>query len=242
MTVIVGHPRRDASEVRTIRNSATVCRDGEILATYDKRLLPGYDIFDEDRYFDPGTSNCIIDVNGMTIGVLICEDLWRAGDVFTDRAYPVDPPRELADAGCDLLIALNATPFIQGKFQRHIDQLREVARRINRPIVAVNQVGGNDDLVFDGRSVVVDAQGRVVAALPGWESAVQVVDLDAAHADVTPDIIPMRELFHALRLGVHDYCRKTRHADVCIGLSAVLIRPSPPPSPRPLSGVRTCTA
>jgi NAD+ synthase (glutamine-hydrolysing) len=219
LTVIVGHPRRDRAMVRTIRNSASVCRDGDVIAVYDKRLLPGYDIFDEDRYFDPGESNCIVAVAGRKIGVLICEDLWRAGDVAVDRDYPIDPAGELADAGCDVLVSPNATPFIAGKYARHMDILKQTAMRVGRPIVAVNQVGGNDDLVFDGRSAAVGADGSVLCALPGWTRAVETFDLNGAGETVEPEVIPERELFHALRIGVRDYCRKTGHTQVVIGLS-----------------------
>jgi len=219
LTVVVGHPRRCRENVRTIRNSASVCRDGRILATYDKRLLPGYDIFDEDRYFDPGSGHCIVEVAGRRVGVLICEDLWRAGDVVTERVYPADPATELAAAGCDLLVSPSASPFILGKHQRHLDLLREAAVRTGLPIAVVNQVGANDDLIFDGRSLLVSAAGEVLAALPGWESAVVTVDLGAAGPRAEPAIIAQRELFDALVLGVRDYCRKTGHREVLIGLS-----------------------
>ena len=220
MTVIVGHPRRCRDNVRTVRNSASVCRAGEVLAVYDKRLLPGYDIFDEDRYFDPGGGPCVVEVAGRRVGVLICEDLWRAGDVVTERDYPIDPAGELTAMGCDLLVALNASPFIQGKYRVHLDLLREAAARCDRPIAIVNQVGGNDDLIFDGRSLMMRPDGGICLSLPGWVPAVKTVDLgDDAAGEVWPTIVPERELFEALALGVRDYCRKTGHADVLIGLS-----------------------
>jgi NAD+ synthase (glutamine-hydrolysing) len=220
MTVVVGHPRRCRDSVRTVRNSASVCRAGEVRAVYDKRLLPGYDIFDEDRYFDPGDEPCMIDVAGRKIGVLICEDFWRAADVVTERDYPIDPAGELAAMGCDMLAVLNASPFIAGKFQVHLDLLRQAAARHGLPIAVVNQVGGNDDLIFDGRSLLMRPDGSLLSPPRGWVPAVEVIDLEAEAAGAGwPQIVPERELFDALVLGVRDYCHKTGHQQVLIGLS-----------------------
>jgi NAD+ synthase (glutamine-hydrolysing) len=236
LTVVVGHPRRHSETVRTIRNSVSVCRAGKVLCTYDKRLLPGYDVFDEDRYFDPGGRTCIIDVAGRRVGVLICEDLWRAGDVAVNRVYDDDPAAELVDAGCELLVSPNASPFFLGKFDRHVELLRENAKRLRVPIAVVNQVGGNDDLIFDGRSMLVDRDGALRVGLPAFESCVRTVDLDdasEANADVHGfESVGVRrahgadsasasewELFHALRVGVRDYCHKTGHRAALVGLS-----------------------
>ena len=220
MTVIVGHPRRCRDNVRTVRNSASICRAGEVLAVYDKRLLPGYDIFDEDRYFDPGGEPCMVEVAGRKVGVLICEDFWRAGDVVTERDYPIDPAAELTAMGCDVIAVLSASPFIAGKFQVHLDLLRQAAARHGLPIAGVNQVGGNDDLIFDGRSLLMRPDGSILSSLPGWVPAVEVIDLEAeAAGGAWPEIVPERGLFDALVLGVRDYCRKTGHEEVLIGLS-----------------------
>lgn len=221
LTVLVGHPRLCADGVRGMRNSVSVCRDGKVIAVCDKRLLPGYDIFDEDRYFDPGLQPCVVEVNGSRLGVLICEDLWRAQDVDAHAHYGVDPLIDVVAIGCDVIVSLNASPFVMGKGERHLRQLREIAKRIGTPIVAVNQVGANDDLIFDGRSTVVNAAGEQIAVLPDFESAVQTVDLACA----TPQVglsgadEPMRELYDALVLGVRDYLHKTGVQDALIGLS-----------------------
>jgi NAD+ synthetase len=221
ITVLVGHPRRCRDQVRTIRNSASACRDGEVVATYDKRLLPGYDIFDEDRYFDPGDAPCAIEVAGTRVGVLICEDLWRAGDVPVERNYPIDPAGELAGLGCGLLVSLSASPFVLGKHDRHLELVRSAARRLAVPIVSANMVGGNDDLVFEGRSIVASAGGEITAVLPGWTET--VVTFDTAEAAPAPPaataIDHEAELFDALVLGVRDYCRKTSHELALVGLS-----------------------
>ncbi|MHC4415821.1 MAG: NAD+ synthase [Planctomycetota bacterium] len=230
LAVIVGHPRRGRGGTRPLRNSVSVCAAGKVLAVYDKRLLPGYDIFDEDRYFDPGDVPCVIEVAGCRVGLLICEDLWRAQDVRTERTYAIDPVRETAALGCDLLVASNANPFVMGKWQRHLEQLRAAATGHRLPVVAVQQVGGNDDLIFDGRSVAVDADGSIVTVLPGWESAVETIELprlargSAGPGPARPQVVaaefePMSELFGALVLGVKDYCGKTGNEKVIIGLS-----------------------
>jgi len=228
ITVIVGHPRRATDGVRRRRNSASVCADGVVTAVHDKRLLPGYDIFDEDRYFDAGEGSCLVDLArgtgepgapGLRAGVLICEDLWRAGDVVADPRYAADPAADLVAGGATVLVALNASPFILGKFDRHVELVRETARRLGVPIVTVNQVGAHDDVLFDGRSLVIDADGAVRAILPGWTQAVETVDLaDGAPITLTP-ADPNDDLFRALTMGVRDYCRKTGHRKTLIGLS-----------------------
>ncbi|MBT8484038.1 MAG: NAD+ synthase [Phycisphaerales bacterium] len=219
MTVLVGHPRRVEPGVRGVRNSVSACRDDAILAVSDKRLLPGYDIFDEDRYFDAGRAPCVIEVAGRKVGVLVCEDLWRAGDVNASPEYDVDPAAEAVAAGAEILVSLNASPFVLKKFARHRAIAREVARRLERPLVAVNQVGGQDDLVFDGRSFAVRADGRVIAQLPGWQEDTVTVDLaaDAAITATPPE--DDADLFHALVTGVRDYCHKTGHERALVGLS-----------------------
>ncbi len=227
LVLVVGHPRRCPGGTRPFCNSVSICRGGRVIGVCDKRLLPGYDVFDEDRYFEAGQEPCVIEVAGWRLGLLICEDFWQAHDVAVDRTYRIDPTREVIDQGCDGLVVVNATPFVRGKWQRHVQQLRAAATRYHVPIVAVHQVGGNDDLIFDGRSVAVDATGSPLAVLPGWTSAVETIDLgdpgDPAvpglPADVGLDVEPLSELFHALVLGIRDYCVKTRHDRVVIGVS-----------------------
>ncbi len=210
MVVIVGHPRRAGGGVRPLRNSASVCRDGEIIAVHDKQLLPGYDVFDEDRYFDCGNQPVTVEVAGSRVGVLICEDLWRAGDVRAERHYAQEPAADLVGLGCDVLVSLGASPYVAGKWQRHIELLRDVVSRHGVTVAAVNQVGGNDDLIFDGRSVVVGPEGDLLAVLPGWEPAVETIDLAAPPASEANVAFqrkltePMRVVFGELVLGVKE--------------------------------------
>jgi NAD+ synthase (glutamine-hydrolysing) len=177
MWVIVGHPRRCPDCTRPLRNSASICRDGRVQAVCDKQLLPGYDVFDEDRYFEPGGRSLVTDIAGHRVGIVICEDLWRADDVTAERRYPIEPVAELAAQNCEIVLSLNASPFVVGKWQKHLRQLSEIAIDNRVPVIAVNQAGSNDDLIFDGRSVVVGADGAITHVLAGFESEVRTVDM-----------------------------------------------------------------
>jgi len=227
MTVLVGTPRCASNKCRAIHNSVAVCRNGEVIATYDKRLLPGYDVFDEDRYFEPGDEPLAIDVAGRRIGLMICEDWWRAEDVDVQRTYDVNPVQETIALGCDVLISLNASPFIIGKWRTHIEMQRRLATETDLPSVSVNQVGANDDLIFDGRSIVMNADGSVRAALPGWREAVEVIDLADTKSGGNGAVQSIElaypswqhELYHALVLGMGDYVNKTGNERVLLGLS-----------------------
>lgn len=220
LTVLVGYPRCVEGRCHAIANSVAICRAGAIEAVYDKRLLPGYDVFDEDRYFEPGHSPLVFETAGTRLGVLVCEDIWRAEDIELERRYTINPVTETLNHRPDVLVALNASPFVLGKGQRHVEMLSAVARQTRLPIVSVNQVGGNDDLIFDGRSVVVNKSGDVVHALPGWSEAVSVFDLDGqAAAVVDTSTTWQEELYHALVLGMRDYVIKSGNERVLIGLS-----------------------
>lgn len=231
LCVLVGHPRRSGGGVRPWRNSVSVCKGGRVIAVADKQLLPGYDVFDEDRYFDPGEKSLVIDITGARCGVVICEDLWRANDVTAKRRYPVEPMRELARQKCQVILSLNASPFVLGKWQRHLHQLRDIATQFDVPIIAVNQVGANDDQVFDGRSVVLDQTGTVREVLAGFDSEVRTVEIAVKTqglpflgpattlASINQWVNPNAELFHALALGIRDYCRKTGNTQALLGLS-----------------------
>lgn len=234
LCVIVGHPRCAPGHAsRPFRNSASVCLHGQVIAVCDKQLLPGYDVFDEDRYFEPGARLLIVSIDDHRVGVLICEDLWRARDVTAKRQYPIEPVAECMaqrdNGGCDLIVSLNASPFVIGKWRKHVEQMKEIAIDYRVPVIAVNQVGANDDLIFDGRSVVVDREGALVHVSPGFQSAVQTIDVHTAESP-TPGVplagnpmdhwqCPEREIFHALVLGVRDYVHKTGHRQALIGLS-----------------------
>ena len=215
--VLLGIPRRSADG--SIRNSVALCRDGRVERFFDKRLLPTYDVFDELRHFTTGDEALTFECCDMTVGVLVCEDLWRAEDVAFDRDYGEDPVERLAEVGCDMLLVASASPFVVGKRARHLERLSSVARRLDAMVVSVNQVGGNDDVIFAGGSVVFGPDGSLLHDGVLWEEAIEVVELDEV-GPLEPRMQTREaELFHALRLGLADYCRKTGHRTVALGLS-----------------------
>ncbi len=233
MCVIVGHPRRCEHGTRRLRNSVSLCQNGSVRACYDKRLLPGYDVFDEDRYFEPGDRPLVLEIAGMRCGIVVCEDLWRANDVTADLRYPIEPVAEVAREGAQVIISLNASPFVLGKWRRHLNQLSDIASATRTIVIAVNQVGANDDLIFDGRSAVIAPDGSIAQVSQGFASETRVIDLGliqtkaaasrrsdgAADALVSHWVDPSRELFNALALGIRDYVHKTGHRELLIGLS-----------------------
>mgnify|MGYP005841589569 CR=1 FL=1 len=212
-------------------NSLLAYADGRYLDHHDKRLLPTYDVFDEDRYFEPGDRAVVVSVGAWRVGLSVCEDLWKGQDAgFASRyAHDPDPVEALAGAGMDLLVNPSASPFVLGKGAKHRAILRNHASRYGVWLAAVNQVGGNDDLVFDGHAAVYDPRGRAVAFGPGFEETIVLTDLPDAPGDghegggkPTDPLLTATEpeqAFRALVLATRDYIRKTGHARAIIGLS-----------------------
>lgn len=231
--VLVGTPRNAPGGLRGRRNAVALCDEADVSFVCDKRLLPGYDVFDEDRWFDPGEGPATIEVGGRRFGVLICEDLWRGDDVTGSGAtYDRDPLGELA--GACAILSLSASPFVRGKHERHAALLHAAAGRLGVPVASVNAVGANDDLVFDGRSMVATA-GGIVRTLDAFAVDETVIALDdAASAPArTPAPVERRgpwagptvgagfepETFAALVRGVADYADRTGLGGACLGLS-----------------------
>ena len=224
LTLVVGMPRRVAGDPRPLRNSAAILRDGRVEGYADKRLLPSYDVFEEDRFFSPGEGSFAFEHRGRRVGVVLCEDLWRAEDAGGVRRYRNDPVGELAADGLDLLLAPSASPFVRGKHERHLAILSDAARRHRTVVVSVNQVGGNDELVFDGGSTVVGADGRVRHRLDRFVECVATLETDLAGCaadDGAEDATSreLAELFGALVCGIRGYARKTGHTRLLLGLS-----------------------
>jgi NAD+ synthetase len=202
---------------------------------YDKRLLPTYDVFDEDRYFEPGDRAVVIDVPTSAgvrrVGLSICEDLWKGEDAGFALRYQrrADPVAEVVRARAEVLVSPSASPFVLGKGRRHRSILTKHATRHGIFVASVNQVGGNDDLVFDGHAAVYDPQGRALGFGPGFEESVVLLDIPphaagtsgAGEAPTDPVLSSPDEelLFRALALGTRDYLRKTGHSKAIIGLS-----------------------
>ncbi len=162
--VLVGLPEPNpADEGRPLFNSAALLRGGRVERCFRKALLPTYDVFDEDRYFEPFLGPQLLDMAGVRVGITICEDIWNDRDFWKRRRYHHDPVEELVGAGATAIVNLSASPFSAGKHQRREEMLGSMARRHRVPIAYVNQFGGNDDLVFDGRSCAFDASGATIA-------------------------------------------------------------------------------
>jgi len=214
--VVVGYVGQAASPTgKSATNSLALLRDGHVLSRRDKTLLPTYDVFDEARYFQPAESNHPVAVNGVRLGMTICEDVWNDRTFWQRRLYEMDPVERLADDGIDLLVNIAASPFSVGKQVLRRAMLGAAARRHGVPLFYVNLVGGNDQLVFDGRSLAIDAQGRVIAEAAAFREDLIVVDTDAqACPDAPPDIAPDADVWQGLELGLADYARKCgfRHA------------------------------
>ena len=221
VTLVLGSPilRGDGS----IANAALCYQDGVRVAAHEKRLLPTYDVFDEDRYFEPGHEPTVIEHGGVRIGLAICEDLWRADDAGFAARYAGEPDHlaQCVDRGAELIVVPSASPFVLGKIDAHRSIMRAHATRLSVPIAGVNQVGGNDDLVFAGRSCLIGASGAIHAAGRAFGEDLVVVDAFNASGGAADPVgdEDERQLAEALTLGVRDYVTKCGFSDVCIGLS-----------------------
>jgi len=214
---------------KPIFNSMALLQSGQVKSIFHKRLLPTYDVFDEDRYFESGdaANSFVFSVGGKSvhIGVTICEDLWNNESFWGKRAYPVNPTQELVKKGVDLVVNLSASPYVCGKQALRERMIVHEAKQHQRAIVYVNQVGGNDDLIFDGRSVAVSRQGDLVCRAAAFETDLQMVTFDWATKDLRPGAVqPMlatadAEIWAALVLGVKDYAKKCGFKKAVIGLS-----------------------
>jgi NAD+ synthetase len=215
---------------RALRNSAAVLQNGKIIWRTHKSLLPTYDVFDEDRYFEPAKSATPFEFNSegvrSKLGITICEDIWNDEDFWPERLYRRDPIKELIAQGAEIILNLSASPWHDGKERTRLAMLQRVARDERVPLAQVNLVGANDELIFDGHSVVLDAHGEVIALGKGFAEDILVVDLEAevhnpqptvhSHLDFSPR---EQQLFAALSLGIRDYVHKCGFKSVIVGLS-----------------------
>ncbi|MDJ1180242.1 NAD+ synthase [Roseofilum sp. BLCC_M91] len=209
-------------------NSIVALYQGDVLAKFHKRLLPTYDVFDEDRYFEPGHESQVLALHtegvDLRIGVTICEDLWNDEQFWGKRSYAINPLADLMDKNVDIVVNLSASPYSLNKPALRSSMLSYSASRYQVPIVYVNQVGGNDDLIFDGHSLAVNQTGKVVAQLEGFESDFQVLTFDSQKHDLigeSPEVSEDEnlEIWSALVLGVRDYARKCGFSKIVLGLS-----------------------
>ncbi len=217
---------------RPFFNSAGFCHRGVVVAMARKCLLPTYDVFDEDRYFEPATSPTVIEHAGLRIGITICEDIWTHPMISTRRLYSGRVPVEqLAEQKCDLMVNLSASPWHSAKENvRQNLVVAEAARALHCPVAYVNAVGGNDELIFDGRSHVVDGSGQLIAGLAAFGEELCLVETNPTAASDAP--IPfarsldpsftqneLPDIYHALVLGVRDYAHKTGFKRALVALS-----------------------
>lgn len=202
---VVGFVEHDGA----LYNAAAVCVGGAVQGVYRKRHLPNYAVFDEERYFEPGTGPMpVFDVAGVRVGVSICEDAW----------WPQGPLAELGTAGAEVIVNLNASPYYAGRLREREAMLAERAHEAGCPIVYVNLVGGQDELVFDGGSIAVDASGAVMARAPQFTEHLLVIE-PGRPGPVAPALDTDDEMYEALVLGTRDYVRKNGFHDVVVGLS-----------------------
>jgi len=206
---------------RALSNAAAVIQDGRVTQRIRKSLLPTYDVFDEDRYFEPAMETAPVEIAGRKMAITICEDIWNDADFWPERRYRCDPVHDLVAAGAEIVVNLSASPWERGKEGRRLAMLQRTARDEKVPLVQVNQVGGNDELIFDGHSVALNARGELVALGAAFAEDVLVVDVGAASPAQLLALNPDSEeqLFRALVLGVRDYVRKCRFQSVVLGLS-----------------------
>jgi NAD+ synthase (glutamine-hydrolysing) len=223
--LLVGVATPNPAEMgRPLFNSAVLLKDGAVGPAFHKSLLPTYDVFDEDRYFEPWQGTNILELNGCRLGISICEDVWNDRDFWKRPRYHTDPIEVMAKSGAQAIINLSASPFTVGKQALRERMLSHMALKYGLPLAIVNQVGANDDLIFDGHSAAFDATGRMFARARGFEEDLIVVDLPAAVAAgpcaiAEESFEPEAEIWNALVLGVWDYARKTGFTQVLLGLS-----------------------
>jgi len=215
--LVTGFVDRNDGPGAPFRNAAAVLVAGEPVAKIYKSLLPTYDVFDEDRYFEPETVTRPVELAGMLSGVTICEDVW-VPPFLPRRLYPRDPVRSLVLQGARIIFNISASPFNVGKPRQRLEMLSRLAAENARPLVYCNALGGNDQLIFDGNSLAFDAKGRLLAQLPPFQECVRVVDMDGP--EIAPSFqSPPEELHAALVLGLRDYAGKCGFKTVVLGLS-----------------------
>ncbi|MBM7456929.1 NAD+ synthase (glutamine-hydrolyzing) [Oceanisphaera litoralis] len=208
IALVVGHPWRQGGQ---LYNAASFFYEGKLQGRYFKQLLPNYGVFDEKRYFGAGDESCVVEFKGHQLGLLICEDVWEAGPAAAARA-----------AGAELLLSLNASPYHRGKAWIRKDLLAQRSRDNALPLVYLNQVGGQDELVFDGRSKVFNAEGTLTQSLKAFDSELALVRFEQGApvpGDVQPPLQPLAEVYQALVLATRDYVNKNGFNGAVLGLS-----------------------
>ena len=208
--MVFGLPQRQQG---ALYNAALWLRDGKVIASYHKQCLPNYSVFDEMRYFRPGSQTCVVELGGVKFGLAICEDVWESAPVQAAKS-----------AAADVMLVLNASPYHIGKYHERVAVLAQRARESGLPMLYLNMVGGQDELVFDGESLLVNAQGEMIYRAPAFASATEYVDVSPGQLtphsrDQRPDLSETEAVYRALVLGVRDFVHNNGFRGVVIGLS-----------------------
>ena len=219
--IVIGAPvSTGKDEGAGLYNSAFLISKGEVLACQHKSLLPTYDVFDETRYFDPAPEISVAPFRDQVLGISICDDAWNDPALWPTRLYSFDPIEALAKRGATLLINISASPFHLGKERVRFGLIQRHARKYGTPFVYVNQVGGNDELIFDGSSLCIDGNGNAIEIFPSFEETVGIADLSVqGNPDLQPADDEIGSLRKALVLGIRDYAIKCGFSKAVIGLS-----------------------
>ena len=229
LTVLVGTVEiNDQAKItgeKSLFNSIALLREGKIQTIFHKRLLPNYDVFDEDRYFESGKESHVFTIENTKIGVTICEDLWNDEIFWQMRRYQVNPVADLVNLGSQLILNLSASPYTVKKQQLRESMADHTAKRYQVPLIYTNQVGGNDDLIFDGNSFAVNRGGEVISRAKSFVTDLLILEFDETKQDLSLGNINAlpeteeAEIYSALVLGVKDYARKCGFSQVILGLS-----------------------
>ena len=221
LPAIVGYAGKSTNGTgKAIANKAALLSGGKIVFEQSKMLLPTYDVFDESRYFQPATKQSVFEFGGEKLGITICEDVWNDKNFWAVRLYDRDPVTELATQGTQVLINISASPYTIDKRGLRVDMLRSTAMTHKLPVVYVNQVGGNDSLIFDGASMALTADGKVAAQGAAFEEDLVLFDTETGHGEVHEQ--PREEIeyaYRALVLGTRDYVHKCKFSKTLVGLS-----------------------
>src|SRR5256885_9802436 len=216
--LLVGFVDRNQGKGKPFHNAAALLARGQPVRVAHKSLLPTYDVFDEDRYFQPASNVEPFDVDGTRIGITICEDIWT--EHYLPRPlYDCEPTRSLIEQGAQIILNLSASPFTLHKPAIRYEMVATLARTYKRPIFYCNAVGGKDQLIFDGNSIAVNANGSLIAQLPAFREHEQIIDTDSAAMSEFRDESGAEQLFPALSLGLRDYLRKCGFKSAVLGLS-----------------------
>jgi NAD+ synthetase len=229
LAALVGFVDRNTSHVgRPLHNALAVLDDGRFVARKHKTLLPTYDVFDEARYFEPGPAAVVVEIAGLRLGLSVCEDIWNPEDRDLRNLYPEDPIAALAAQRPDAIVNISASPFVLGKYDTRLTLLRRQAATHRLPVLYCNQVGGNDELIFDGASMALAPDGRLLAQARDFEEDLLILDLPPrghacsagmSNADLHQPRAGVASLHGALVLGLRDYFRKCGFRDAVLGLS-----------------------